>query len=256
MESREYYLNCVADWVDPLPPPVVETYGNITVIRDDLLPYGAKSRYCDYLIKTFNKDELVYGGANPYGWGPTSMAYLCKKYNKKCTVFAAQRKEPTIYQKQVIELGGNIIWLKMGMMIVTKARARKYVEESPETRAEAAIGLEHETVLGSIIKVMDGLNLNPDEVWSVGSSGTLNRGLQLAFPNANAFVVQTGHEMSEREVGRATKFVSPYKYDQPVKQSEMPPFPSVPHYDAKAWKFIKDYGSKDKQILLYNVAGY
>ena len=95
------------------------------------------------------------------------------------------------------------------------------------------------------------LPITPKEVWSVGSSGTLNRGLQLAFPDAEINVVSVGHKMSSREIGRATFYKSEYKFDKPCKDSEKPPFPSAPTYDAKGWKFIKRYGSDG--ALYWNV---
>lgn len=252
--QKKKYLKLAGDWQDKEPAPVVEEHEGFLVIRDDLLPYGAKSRYCDKLISEIEQEEIVFGGSNSVGWGPVSMAYLCKKYNKKFTCFYAKRKEPNIYQQTVLDLGANIEWVNMGMLTVTLSRARKYTEESPETRLNIGLGLEHEINTACLVKVLDDLNLDPPEVWSVGSSGSLNRAMQIAFPNAEAFVVQTGHEMSEREIGRATRFVSPYKYDKAVKKDELPPFPSVPHYDSKCWSFMKQYAKPG--ALFYNVAGF
>jgi hypothetical protein len=181
---------------------------------------------------------------------------VCKKYNKKATVFYAKRNPEnyTYPQKLAIGLGLNIIWVNMGMLTVTKKRARDYVSEDVENRVELPMGLEHDTVFGSIIKVARELELErpPSEIWCVGSSGTLNRGLQLAFPDIQVHCVQIGHAMNERELGRATKYISPYKFDKEVKGSDKPPFPSIPTYDAKAWSFIKQYAKKD--ALFWNVA--
>jgi hypothetical protein len=115
------------------------------------------------------------------------------------------------------------------------------------------LGLEHPSVLGSIIKVARDLPITPTEVWTVGSSGTLNRGLQLAWPHATIHVISVGHSMSEREIGRAIYHRSEYKFDKPVKEDEMPPFPSAPTYDAKAWKFIQELSDKKGTTLLWNV---
>ena len=74
----------IDNWKDPFPPPVVEKYADIIVVRDDLLEGGSKVRFLDYLIKTTDCEEWVFGGANKIGWGPISLSYLCRKYNKKC----------------------------------------------------------------------------------------------------------------------------------------------------------------------------
>ena len=148
-------------------------------------------------------------------------------------------KNLTEYQKRGIELGVDYHWVENGMLTVTQKRAKDYAAESPN-REVLPLGLEHPTVLGSIIKVARQLPIKPSEVWTVGSSGTLNRGLQLAWPDAKIHVVSVGHTMNEREIGRAIYHRSEYKFDQPVKEEEMPPFPSAPTYDAKAWKFIQE----------------
>ena len=69
--------------------------------------------------------------------------------------------------------------------------------------------------------------------------------------NVPVYVVQTGHSMNEREIGRAKHWVSPYKFDKPIKPEEAPPFPSAPTYDAKAWPFIKEHAKP--QSLFWNV---
>ena len=91
----------------------------------------------------------------------------------------------------------------------------------------------------------------PSEIWSVGSSGTISRGLQLAFPEIPVNVVSVGHKMNEREIGRAKYYRSEYQFDKAIKEYEMPPFPSAPTYDAKAWKFVKEYAKEG--ALFWNV---
>ena len=67
-------------------------------------------------------------------------------------------------------------------------------------------------------------------------------------------MIQTGHKLSERQIGRAILHEVPYKFDKPVKEAEAPPFPSAPEYDAKAWKVIKENMNKNKTNLFWNVA--
>ena len=82
--------------------------------------------------------------------------------------------------------------------------------------------------------------------------------LQLAWPDATIHVVQVGHKMSDREIGRAIHHVSPYKFDKPVKDKDVPPFPSAPTYDAKGWSVMKNYHNiygQSHDVLYWNVAG-
>lgn len=254
MESSEYYLQVIGDWKDPNPNPVLQKIEDYYVVRDDLLGYGSKARFIDYLIKNDNGKEWVFGGANKVGWGAISLTYVCNTYNKKATFFMAKRENPTEHQKKVLDLGGNIIWVNMGMLNVTLSKAKKYYEENIIDRRILPSGLEHPSVFGSIIKVARSIVLPEPitEIWTVGSSGTLSRGLQMAFPDIPVNVVQTGHKLSERELGRAKLYVSPYKFDSPVKESEMPPYNSEKFYDAKIWSFIKKYSKKNS--LIWNVA--
>ena len=257
-KNAEYYLSLVKDWEDPYPEPELIHFGDIKVVRDDLLEAGSKVRFLDLLIQTTDCDEWVFGGANKIGWGPTSLAYLCKKYGKKCTTFWAKRNKPTMQQQMYLDYGGKIEWVNMGMLSVTKSRAKKYYEQDTKNRILLPLGLEHDLVKGCAIKIMRNLsethNLHPDSVWSVGSSGTLNRSLQMAFPNAEANVVQIGHKMTEKEIGRAKLYTTDYKFDKPVKEDEKPPFPSAPEYDAKGWKIMNENRDKSKCNLFWNVA--
>lgn len=252
MLNLEQYLALVRDWVDPYPAPVVERIENFYVVRDDLLEAGSKMRFIDCLIRNDDGDEWVFGGANKVGWGPISLTAVCNRYEKKATFFMAKRKEPTWHQQKVLDLGGAIHWVENGMLNVTKSRAKKYQEEKPDTRRVLPLGLEHPTVLASIVKVAKSLDIQPSEIWTVASSGTLNRGLQIAFPDVKCYAVQVGHKMSEYERGRAVVLVSPYKYDRAVKAEDAPPYPSEPFYDAKVWSFVRELGRPD--ALIWNVA--
>lgn len=249
---ENYNVNVFKD--DVIPAPVVEEHEGFKVIRDDLLPYGAKSRYCDKFIKELPHKEIVAGGFNAYGWGAVSLAYLCKRHDKKCTLFYRRVNQPTIYQQKAQELGAEIKWFEKAMTRVTQGKARMYAEEDPINRYNIGFGLDHEDTRKELVRILKTLNLDPPEVWSVGSSGSLNRAMQEAFPNAAAHVVQTGHKMNEEEIGRAKLYISPYKYSEPVKKHEQPPFPSVAHYDSKAWSFMRQHAKRG--ALFYNVAGY
>jgi cysteine synthase len=218
-----------------------------------LLAHGSKERFIDFMVKTAKETEFVFGASNKVGWGAISLSAVCRKYGKKAVFFMAKTANPTWHQQEVLRLGGRIEWVANGMLNVTQARAREYANKNPQKRRLLPIGLEDETVLGSIIKVAQVLKIAPKEVWTVASSGTLSRGLQLAFPKAKFFAVQTGHTLTAESAGRAKVLVSPYKFDKSVKDSDAPPYPSEAFYDAKLWQFCRKQGAKD--ALIWNVAG-
>ena len=252
-ETDEDYLELVKDWTDPYPKPQLIAHDEILVVRDDMRTAGSKVRVIDYLIGSSKQiNEWVFGSCPATGYAQISLPIACKRHNKKAVLFMAKRDEKNLteYQKRGIELGVDYHWVENGMLTVTQKRAKDYASES-SNREVLPLGLEHATVLGSIIKVARDLPVTPNEVWTVGSSGTLNRGLQLAWPDAKIHVVSVGHTMNEREIGRAKFYKSPYKFDKPIKKEEAPPFPSAPTYDAKAWPFIKQYAKP--RALFWNV---
>lgn len=250
-------------WEDPNPNPIVEVHNGINVVRDDLLECGSKIRFIDYLIghskETNDIHEWVY--ASPAtGFAQISLPKVCGKYGKKAVLFEAQRKIENLhpYQKKCLALGGDIRWVKFGLLSVTQSKARKYCEEDPKHRKLLPSGLIHDTVYASIIKVARNLPVKPDVIWTVGGSGTINRGLQFAFPNAVVHMVQVGYKI--KDIGNAIMHESPYKFDEPVKDEELPPFPSSPTYDAKCWKPMidwyndEDIHTKGLNVLFWNVA--
>ena len=261
-DNAEDYLNLIGDWQDPNPDPVVTEHDGYFVVRDDLLDVGSKARAGDFLIghSKENKDveEWVYGSSPATGYAQISLPYICNRYGKKAILFMAARSMERLheYQKRGLDLGGIYHWIPDGMMAVTQKRAKDYVAENPEKRRLLPMGLEHPTSIGCLIKVARSLPIKPREIWSVGSSGTLSRSLQYAFPDAVVHVVSTGHTMSDREIGRAIFHKSPYKFDKPVKKEDAPPFPSAPTYDAKVWRPMIDYHKTTPRLepcLVWNV---
>jgi len=250
-ETAEDYLSLIGDWKDPLAAPVIEEHEGFLVVRDDLIGGGSKMRFADYLISSQPEiEEWVYGSSPATGYAQISLAHLCKRYNKTAVIFMADRaiEKRHPYQIEAIQQGADMRWVPNGMLSVTEKRARDYVAEKPETRKLLPIGVEHPTVLASIIRVARSLDRNPKEVWSVGSSGTLTRGLQLAWPETEFHCVLVGHK---GDYGRAKTYKCDIKFDKPVKEKNAPPFPSAPTYDAKAWEFMRKYASRG--ALFWNV---
>jgi len=261
--TADDYLNSIGDWQDPLPDPVVVEHDGIQVVRDDLLHHGTKLRSLDYIIghdPAHKEIQQWCFGCCPYqGYAQISLPIVCKRHGKEGHIFMAKRKMENRHEYQLRgeELGTIYHWVPDGMLNVTKARAREYAELDPEHRKVLPLGLEHETVIGSLIRVARNIDVQPDHVWSVGASGTLNRALQFAWPEAEVHVVQVGHKMKEREIGRAIFHKSPYTFNQKPRKEDVPPYPSVPEYDAKLWSVVRDYYKthpKPKTVLCWNVA--
>jgi len=250
-QIAEEYLDYVKDWTDPNPAPVITEHEGFNVVRDDLLGAGTKARSLDFFVRNFKGKELVFGSCPAVGYAQISLPFVCNRYGKEAHIFMAERSmdKLTAEQQRGYAMGTIYHWVPDGMLPVTQARAREYAAADPVNRAVFPLGLEHETVIASIIKVARSLPITPTEFWTVGSSGTLNRSLQLAWPKAAAHVVQVGHTMNEREIGRATHWKSPLSFNKPAKIK--PPFPSSPCYDAKLWEFVLKHATPG--ALIWNV---
>ena len=247
--TADDYISLIGDWSDPNPEPVVEEHDGFLVVRDDLLGGGSKIRFADYLIRADdNIKEWVYGSSPATGYAQISLGHLCKKYGKSAVVFMADRavEKRHPYQIEAINMGVDMRWVPNGMLSVTEKRARDYVQEDPKTRRLLPIGFDDDTVLSSIIRVARNQPFTPNEVWTVGSSGTLTRGLQLAWPNASFHCVCVGHS---GDYGRAKTYRCEIPFNKETKV--LPPFPSAPTYDAKAWEFMLEYASPG--ALFWNV---
>ena len=242
------------------PKVVIKKHEDIYVVREDLLEGGSKRRFIDrYVREEIEKgaEEFVFGGAPATGYAPMSLTLQAKHYGADATFFMAKRSLDNLheYQKKALEYGANIQWVNMGMLNVTLSRAKKYYEEDTFKRRNFPLGLEDERVIEDIEtlarEIREEWKDKFSEIWTVGSSGTLSRGLQKAFPELEVHVISVGHKMSEREIGRAKFYKSPYKFDKPIKPIEAPPFPSAPTYDAKAWPFLKEFAKPN--AMFWNV---
>ena len=242
------------------PKIIIEKHEGIYVVREDLLEGGSKRRFIDRYVreeKEKGAEEFVFGGAPATGYAPMSLTLQAKHYGANATFFMAKRSLDNLheYQKKALEYGAKIQWVNMGMLNVTLSRAKKYYEENTFKRRNFPLGLEDERVIEDIEtlakEIKEEWKDKFSEIWTVGSSGTLSRGLQRAFPELEVHVISVGHKMSEREIGRAKFYKSPYKFDKPIKPIEAPPFPSAPTYDAKAWPFLKEFAKPN--ALFWNV---
>ncbi len=242
------------------PKLIIEQHDGFHIVRDDLLEGGSKRRFVDRYMREEIKEgaeEFVYGGCPANGYAQLSLTLQANHYGKKAVFFMAKRSLDNLhpYQRQALDYGADIRWVPNGMLQVTKARAREYFYEDPKKRRLLPLGLEEKRVFEDIRDLAKNIeieyNIKISEICSVGSSGTLTRGLQMAFPDKEVHCVSVGHKMAQHEIGRANLFISKYKFTQEVKGDDIPPFPSVPTYDAKAWAIIKEHAKPN--ALFWNV---
>ena len=231
-----------------LPSPIVEEFDGIHVVRDDLLEGGTKRRLFTEYIKHFpNDQEFVYASPRQ-GYGQLALSLSCRDLGKQAVVFVpkGKRHQLTIDSEKY---GAEIHEVPMGFLSNLNHKSKKYCEENNSHLLP--FGGDHPIIIESMTNLCKQIKVVPSEIWSVISSGVINRGLQNGFPNVKCYGVMIGHQTTEEEQGRATLFKSKYKFEQNCKKSELPPFPSSLTYDSKAWTFIQENAKRNS--LFWNV---
>lgn len=238
-----------------LPPVQLREHDGILVARDDLIGGGTKARYLARLFE--GHEELVY--ASPAeGGAQTALAWCARQLGKRATILVAKRAQPHPRALLARRLGAKVLQVSPGYLTVVQARAAAYAEargaflvpfgadmpEAIDAIAEAA----RMAALSANAQQLYGI----DEVWCASGSGVLARGLAKAFPLAKRHVVQVGRDLSPADVAGATIHVADRKFGQEART--VPPFPSDPHYDAKAWELCRRHRGPGN-VLFWNVTG-
>ncbi len=147
-------------------------------------------------------------------------------------------------------LGAKIMQVSPGYLSTVQARAREY---SRQVGARLApFGVDTPEAIEAIMAAARSIGIEPDEVWCASGSGVLARGLATAWPNARRHVVQVGRTLTANEVAGATIHIFPLPFGR--EATSKPPFPSDPHYDAKAWEHCAARKGAG-HVLFWNVAG-
>lgn len=228
--------------------PVIKEHQGVIVVRDDFIPGGSKRRFVDRLFG--GASEVVY--ASPvYGGAQIAIAHAAREAGIRSTIFCAKRGTPHPRTIEAKKAGAKIIQVNPGYLSNAKAKARDYCNatgasllpfgmESPIALDEIATAAAHiQSIVGTI-----------DQVWCVGGSGVLCRGLQQGLAGVKSFnVVQVGRELLPEDVKAARVYRYPLDFAKDAKRP--PPFPSCSNYDAKAWEFIPK--ESQAKVLFWNV---
>jgi len=241
--TKDEYLEMVHDFKSSFPKPVVQDHDGIRVVREDLLSVGSKARAGEALIAKCESDRIVYVQPR-FGFAGVSLTELCKKYDKKLTLFMPSSKEVSEHQAYCIENGCEYHFFRIAAMPNLNKIAKSYAEKTGSFFIP--LGLRHPLVTAMIIKTAVEIP-EPDSFWTAFSTGVLNRALQIAWPNAIANGLAVSRNVQDGEKGRA-RIIGHYQdfgQDSKIK----PPFPSASNYDAKVWEYLKPGD------LFWNVAG-
>jgi hypothetical protein len=235
-----------ANTASPCKELILEQHQGVWVVRDDLYPGGTKARFCARFFD--GADEVVY--ASPCeGGAQFALAMVGQILRKRVTIFCAKRKSPHPRSVQAKALGAQVLQVSPGYLSVVQARSRSYCEATGARLLPFGLDTVEatETITKTFSKV-DLIALGIREVWCAAGSGMLARGLLASMPShLRLQPVAVGRELDQ--VGPVRPVRAPWRFEQvcPV----LPPFPSDPHYDAKAWAIMP----KGEGRLFWNVAG-
>ena len=245
-EAREYYLNLAGDWEDPNPKPIIKVHDGVRVVRDDLI-VGSKVRGGDLLVSRIKEETLVYVQPRT-GLAGVSILDVAKRHGKKVKLFMPSSKRISHHQACCIERGADYEFHRIAAMPNLNAIAKRWADQRTDA-CFVPLGLKHELVTAGFVKVASQIP-EPEEVWTVISTGVLHRALQIAWPNAKFHCVAVSRNMKQGEIGHENIISHPLPFTTPIKE-DLPPFPTVNTYDGKAWKYIPKNTGKD--ILFWNV---
>lgn len=227
--------------------PIVTEHDGISVVRDDLFAGGTKARFLPVLFRDAN--EVVYASP-PEGGAQTALAASAALVGKRATIFVAKRATPHPRSLMAKRLGAKVLQVSPGYLTVVQARARAYCEANGALLAPFGVNLPEAIEL--IAAAALSIGIEPDEVWCASGSGVLARSLAAAWPKARRHVVQIGRKLSPEDVAGASIHIYPRSFGQEAKSR--PPFPSDPHYDAKAWEIAKARRGAGL-VVFWNVTG-
>ena len=231
---------------------IIEQHGKVTVVRDDLLSGGSKTRFLPYLIE--GADEVVFGG--PFcGGAPFALSILGKHAGFKVSLFYAKRNALHRRQLQALKNGAKIYQVPHGRMSNVQAKARRYADKAGALFLP--LGFDVPAAQHPFVEAMENVRRKHgpfDQVWAATGSGMLARCLGLAFPDSEVHGVCVGLQ-SRHSKQKFSDNVTLHNFPLPFENctAAPSPFPSCGNYDRKAWEMCEKI-SKGR-ALFWNVLG-
>jgi hypothetical protein len=252
---REAYLELTKNFKSLLPDIIIKEHEGVKVVREDLtLVGGTKTRAGEFLVSQVEKNTLVYVVPR-VGHAGIAIMELAKLYNKEVIFFMPACKEISDHQSYIINMKPkDVIFERIAAMPNLNLLAKKYAEQNGYQFLP--FGLNHYNTIAGFVRICENLLKNydePEEMWSVVSTGVLTRGLQIGFENTNMNGICVARNMKQGELGRTKIISEPLPFLQDEKKSNLPEFNTVPSYDGKGWKYVPK--NTDKNVWFWNVAG-
>lgn len=226
---------------------------HLTVFQEGYLLCGTKQRALP-LLTSKSESELVYTGATS-GAAQVLVAWAAKLSGKKATLFVPvysnQPEHPML--KRAKELGAQVIYKRNAKLFELRQAATTHYKQRKAYLVP--FGLEEAPFISELIKnlkrnIPDELRYTTKTIWLVYGSGVLLKVLKDVFPRAQFSAVVVGKKPKTTQLDRTHFYFSEEQFWDPAKV--LPPYQSIPEYDAKVWRFVVDH-AKDGDFI-WNVA--
>lgn len=241
------------------PPIVYDKVDQYTVIRDDLVPGGSKTRAAyPFLVQILSErpeiKKIIYVGA-ANGFAQVALAYTLKLMKSEILLIIYLQKRFENIQKLALSYYKNIEFILIeDTMWALREDANKRMDNETYMVPFGFHDIDFESILFDNLKKHLNNSVAPRRLWIVAGSGTMLNILMKILPQTYFLAVQVGRKINMDDVydkSRITLYVSTYKLYKDFKGRV--PYPTVQSYDAKIWEFIKIHGCPGDYI--WNVAG-
>ncbi len=211
----------------------LEKYKNLTILRDDKLIGGSKSRFIKDLLD-LNKKGFIYCSLG-YGAFQVALSEICKEIGKECIIFSPAKKNKDLNSQLVINNGGIVKFIPYGYMSVLNKRAKDFNDDNNNEYQILTFGAESKLAVDSISDTMKEiikiLKYEPENIYCSVGSGTLLKGILAGTKNSIIHGVIVGKDFKfEHERVKLIKYPKNFSY---LSKLEID-FQSNKNYDRKA----------------------
>lgn len=220
--------------------PIIEPVTNDRfVLRADLSGAGFKAFGAEKLVAETESDLLVYV-APRVGHAPDAIAWLAQQYGKRCVMFCPASAEASNHQASLLAYPNvELRFVRIAAMPVLNTYAKNWAEKHGGVFLPFGLTGTPVVTAGMVnaaLSVTDQLGEEPSAFFCAVSTGTMIRSLQIGWPDAEAYGVAVARNVHKGEIGKAMVHSHDLPFLRALPENELPPFPSTPNYDAKAWE--------------------
>lgn len=284
-ESIKSYLNPLIDkyqykmnYINLNPPLVIisatdnKSGKQFNVIDDSVLEAGTKQRALAELLVNIHNDyydkygtmvEFCYVGPSN-AVGQYALAYVASLLGYKVKLFLVGK--PTEISKKSKLAKANIKYLNANMAIAEEI-GKQWENENKKSRKLIEFGLDFPGYKDKLVESIksawdnrdnkDNIKDDPKRMFVPCGSTVLINTLYKVFPNTKFFAVRVGKSIWPDQLDMTRTTIIDYIKETNITFAKdariMPPYKSIPTYDAKVWEMAIKYGESGDYI--WNVSG-